>query len=184
MRIASAAAATISLALAVHASERAPSWGDAQLRRIHERLVADVPTWSRALDNGPLTLIHNDFNPRNIVARESDGELSLCAFDWELATIGLPQRDLAELLCFVLPENESPAIVARWIERYRLLLEREAGRSLHRGEWDYGFKAALCDLLVDRLASYAMVDRIRRQKFLPRVIRGWLHLYRCYPWPG
>jgi hydroxymethylglutaryl-CoA reductase (NADPH) len=171
-------------ALAAHAFEHSPAWKDSQFRHIHAHLIADVASWARPLDNGPRTLIHNDFNPRNLVVHERNGELKLCTFDWELATIGLPQRDLAEFLSFVVPESSSRAVVARWIERYRSLLEQESGRSLHRGEWDYGFRAALCDLLVDRLASYAMVDRIRRQNFLPRVVRGWSHLNRYYPWPG
>ena len=53
----------------------------------------------------PRTLIHNDFNPRNLCLRQTDGGLRLCAYDWELATLQVPQHDLAELLCFVLPPD-------------------------------------------------------------------------------
>ena len=53
------------------------------------------------------------------------GAERLCAYDWELATIGAPQRDLAEFLCFALaPEtaaNDAPA----WVQRYRVLLEEQ-----------------------------------------------------------
>jgi thioester reductase-like protein len=169
-------------ALATHAFEHASPWADRGLRRNHERLLNGLDTWATALDVGPLTLIHNDFNPRNVVIRGRGRTRSLCAFDWELSTMGLPQRDLAELLAFVLPEDAPRSTIARWIERHRALLERESGVALNRDEWDRGFRAAMCDLLVDRLASYAMVNRIRAQSFLPRVVRGWNNLFHHYRW--
>ncbi|HTE47150.1 MAG TPA: thioester reductase domain-containing protein [Gemmatimonadaceae bacterium] len=169
-------------ALAKHACEQSPSWSDATLRSVHERLVTGVGSWARALDVSPHTFIHNDFNPRNIAIRGAHGSLMLCAFDWELATVGVPQRDLAELLCFVLPVDAPQSEITKWIERHRTLLEAEARKSLRTDAWDVGFRAALCDLLVDRLASYAMVDRIRRQTFLPRVVRSWENIYQHFPW--
>ncbi|MEP6493890.1 MAG: thioester reductase domain-containing protein [bacterium] len=172
------------LALAKHARERSAPWSDSGLRRAHDRLVTDVGAWARALDVSPQTLIHNDFNPRNIAIRGGPGSLVLCAFDWELATFGVPQRDLAELLCFVLPPDASRPTIARWVERHRSLLQAESGEAFRVDMWDVGFRAALCDLLVDRFASYAMVDRIRRQSFLPRVVRSWQNLYQHYSWSG
>jgi len=171
-------------ALASHAFDHSPPWANRRLRETHERLVDQLSSWARALDAGPRTLIHNDFNPRNIAIRETAGGLALCAFDWELATIGAPQRDLAELLAFVLPENASRETIARRVEQHRDLLQREAGIELDPKEWERGFRAALCELMVDRLASYAMVDRIRAQTFLPSVVRGWNNLFHHYPWVG
>jgi hypothetical protein len=49
-------------------------------------------------------------------------------------------------------------------------------------EWELGFRAALCEMLVDRLAMYAMVDRFRPQRYLPRVVRTWMTLHTHYPW--
>jgi acyl carrier protein len=171
-------------ALATHAFLHSAGWADRRIRQTHERLVDNVGAWADALDAGPRTLIHNDFNSRNIAVRGDANGLSLCAFDWELATMGAPQRDLAELLAFVLPENASFETIARRVEQHRDLLQREAGTDLDREEWHRGFRAALCELVVDRLASYAMVDRIRAQSFLPRVVRGWNNLFHHYPWAG
>jgi hydroxymethylglutaryl-CoA reductase (NADPH) len=169
-------------ALADHAAERSSAWSDARLRRLHARLASDVSSWASELDGGPLTLIHNDFNPRNIAIRRTSDGLKLCAFDWELAAVGIPQRDLAELLAFVLPPDAPLAAISRWIERSRALLEAETGTRIERAAWSRGFSAALCDLLVDRLAFYAMIDRVRPQQFLPRVVRSWSNLHRYYPW--
>jgi hypothetical protein len=171
-------------ALAEHARTHSPSWSDHRLRRIHQRLVEDVASWARALGDAPRTLIHNDFNPRNIALRREPAGLRLCAFDWELATLGIPQRDLAELLCFVLPPDAPLASIARWVEHHRVLLADATGVTVPRAQWEAGFSAALCDVLVDRFASYAMIDRVRPQPFLPRVMRSWLNLFRHYPWAG
>ena len=168
-------------ALASHAFGRSAPWSDRQLRAAHERAITSLSKWSHALESGNRTLIHNDFNPRNFVLRRTPSGLELCAYDWELATMGLPQRDLVECLAFMLPERATRDAIADRIEQHRVALQRESATEIHRDEWEHGFRASLCDFLIDRLASYAMVDRVRRQAFLPRVARGWLNLYQHYP---
>ena len=168
-------------ALADHAFSR-PAWRDPALRSAHAACLKDLPSWSRALDDSPRTLIHNDFNPRNIAIRRRDDRLTLCAFDWELATIGAPQRDVAEFLCFVLRPDSPRDVVREWVERSRLLFNAAGQVDIDRARWARGFSAALCDLLVDRLAMLAMIDRVRPQSFLPRVVSTWLNLYDCFCW--
>jgi thioester reductase-like protein len=170
--------------LARHAHTRSAAFAVPRLRRIHDGRVEDVASWVGVLASMPQTLIHNDFNPRNIAIRRISGRLRLCAFDWELATIGAPQRDLAEFLSFALPPDASPRTIAWWVERYRALLVAESGVALAPVEWRTGFRAALCDLLVDRLAFYAMIDRVRPQPFLPRVVRSWLNIFEWTSGPA
>ncbi|CAN5785863.1 hypothetical protein BH18ACI5_BH18ACI5_25030 [soil metagenome] len=175
-------------ALAGHAAPYCVGWADPDIVRIHQLLVNEVGAWWPALEAGPRTLIHNDFNPRNICLRRAPsgrggsnrGELRLCAYDWELATLGAPQRDLAEFLCFVLTDTnvgDAPS----WIERHRLALERETGVSIDPHQWTQGFGSGLYDLLINRLATYAVVHRVRRQSFLPRVVATWRRLYDLFP---
>ena len=138
-------------------------------------------SWSRELDAAPRTIIHNDFNPRNIAIRRRHGRLVLCAFDWELATLGAPQRDVAEFLCFTLPPDASHDSARKWVERSRVLFAAAAEVEIDRARWERGFSAALCDLLVDRLAMLAMIDRVRPQSFLPRVVATWLNVFESLP---
>jgi hypothetical protein len=126
-------------------------------------------------------LIHNDFNPRNICLRHQPDGPRLVAYDWELATIGAPQHDLVELLCFVLTERASRHDVYGWIERHRLLLECDTGAEIDRRMWINGFRASLYDLMLNRLPMYCLIDRVRRQRFLPRVVRTWRRLYQWFP---
>jgi hypothetical protein len=183
-------------ALADHAAPAFSSWAHPDIAAIQRRLIANVGTWWRALETGPRTLIHHDFNPRNVCLRpvggsgtrelgsstdrqvgSSSDSLRLCAYDWELATIGAPQRDLAELLCFVLPADAGREAVDRWIERHRLALAAETGAAIDGDLWRCGFHSAVCDLLINRLALYALIHRIRRQPFLQRIVRTWWRLY-------
>ncbi|MES2179652.1 MAG: thioester reductase domain-containing protein [Gemmatimonadota bacterium] len=168
-------------ASADHALTHAPAWRNAFVARAHTRLLDAMPGWADALTALPRTLIHNDFNPRNVAIRH-ERKPRLCVFDWELATLGLPQRDLAELLCWTLSADASRADVAVWVERSREQLGAACGTRIDPVEWETGFRAALCELLVDRLAMYAMIDRFRPQPFLPRIVRTWTMLYRHFPW--
>lgn len=164
-------------ALAEHAAPAFSSWADPAIAAIQRRLIAEIGEWWPDMERGPRTLIHHDFNPRNICLRPGPRALRLCAYDWELATIGAPQRDLAELLCFVLPPDAPAAEIALWMEHHRRALSIETGSPIDPALWRLGFRAAVYDLLVNRLAMYALVHRIRRQTFLPRVVRTWRRLY-------
>ena len=98
------AAAPLWRGLADYASAPFGEWSAAFAQR-QQHLVATLADWWPRLLATPHTLIHNDFNPRNVVLRATTDGLRLCAFDWELVGIGLPQRDLAEFLCFVAGER-------------------------------------------------------------------------------
>jgi thioester reductase-like protein len=178
-------------ALAAHAAPRFSAWADPALATIHRRLIDTIQQWWPALEALPRTLIHNDFNPRNICLHGADRpsdrqdgddtDSRLIAYDWELACVGAPQRDLAELLCFVLSGDASDRDIDCLIERHRAELERETSTSIDRATWEEGFRAAVFDLMLNRLPMYALVHRVRRQSFLPRVVQTWRRLYGRFP---
>jgi len=172
-------------ALATNARPAFTSWAGPALVKAHESLLSGIDRWWRPLGDNLQTLIHNDFNPRNIMLRGQRGAvLRLCAYDWELATIGAPQRDLAEFLCFALAPETAADHALTWVQRYLGLLEEQTGTIIDPIEWKAGFRAALCDFLIDRLAMYAMIHHFRPQAFLPRVMCTWLALHHRFPWPS
>ena len=60
-----------------------------------DRVESRWAEFERALDGAPLTLVHGDFQPKNIrIGREAPTP-SLFVFDWEMAGWGLPAVDLA-----------------------------------------------------------------------------------------
>jgi len=168
-------------ALAAHAAPMFAQWAAPVLVDVHAELVTSISQWWPALEALPRTLIHHDFNTRNIAIRPTSEGPRLVAYDWELATVGAPQRDLAELLCFVLPYDAEVDELRHYVRRHRSQLERHSGRTLSPELWFEGFRSALNDVLVSRLAFYALIHRIRPQGFLPRVLNTWLRLHTLAP---
>ena len=169
-------------ALAEHAAPTFGAWTNDSVPALQHELIDRIGEWRPALERLPQTLIHHDFNPRNVCLRRRGGRSTLCAFDWELATIGAPVRDLAEFLCFVLPPDASPNHVEALIDRHLCALAAGTPVMVDRDAWRAGFAAALCELLVDRLSVYAMVNRVKAQTFLPRVLRTWHALFAVCGW--
>jgi thioester reductase-like protein len=160
-------------ALAHHAAPFFTEWGGRALVRRHQALVDRVGASWRVLDALPRTLIHNDFNPRNLAMRGTMAGPTLCAYDWELATLAVPQRDLAELCCFVLGTVPSRVDVMDLVELHRAKLQESAGQPIDPEAWQLGFRLSLQDLLVTRLPMYVLAHRVRPQRFLPRILQTW-----------
>ena len=153
-----------------HAASEYPDWYGLPERRLHQRLVHSLPDWSRELERIPRTLIHGDFNPRNLAFRREPAGLRLCAWDWELAELQVPQRDLAELLAFVLPADVAPSTVDSLVELHRRELSRWAGKSIDAAAWRRGYQLGLYDFLITRLSLYQLVHAFRPCAFLERVL--------------
>lgn len=153
------------------------AWTGQSLVALRTRFIDTIGQWWNELARLPQTLIHNDFNPRNLAFRQSTGGPTLCAFDWELARVGVPQHDLAELLCFLLPENADRQALAQSIDLHRSRLSALTGLAIDPRDWLKGFVLALQQLSIERLPLYALVDRFKPQPFMPRVMRNWVRLY-------
>ncbi len=114
-----------------YAAGEFPGWYSLPEQRLHQRILKSLPDWCRELEQMPRTLIHGDFNPRNLAFRRMPTGLRLCAWDWELAELQVPQRDLAELLAFVLSPDVLPSTVDSLVDLHRRELSRH-GREDHR----------------------------------------------------
>ena len=155
-------------AIAGHAATAFPHWvNDGTLAEL-EQTIADIPQWWPELEAMPRTLVHNDFSPRNIALRSDD--LSLVAYDWELATMHVPQRDLAELLAFVLTPDVEAATVEHHLEMHRRALQHASGATLDPALWRRGYRLALRDFLLSRLSLFLVAHTQRSYPFLHRVV--------------
>jgi hypothetical protein len=165
-------------ALAAHSEAFFTPWLAAPLLPLQEQLIASIDEWWPALRSLPQALVHNDFNPRNLVLRRTDRGPVPAILDWELATVGVPQHDLAELLCFVLPPQCDVPTLASILEQHRRTLQAATGVAIDHDEWRRGFELSLRYLMLYRLPLYTLMHRFSPQAFLPRVIRNWAVLYR------
>jgi hydroxymethylglutaryl-CoA reductase (NADPH) len=151
------------LAIAERNAAEFPDWIDAAAVYAIENAIAEIPDWWRELEEMPRTLVHNDFNPRNIALRADTREL--VAYDWELATLHVPQRDLAELLAFTLGPDADPARVDHHVGVHRSALERASGVELDPDSWRRGYRLALRDFAITRGGLYLIAPT---QSFLQR----------------
>ncbi len=156
-------------ALCEHAAD-AYDWYRLDHARTGLKLIEGLQDWWPELETMKRTLIHNDFNPRNVALRRSheDG-VRACIYDWELATVQVPQRDLAEFLAFSLRPDVDLRTVDAYVELHRAQLERHVGTRIDRGHWHRGYELALYDFAVTRLLLYFMAHTSSEYGFLPRV---------------
>jgi hydroxymethylglutaryl-CoA reductase (NADPH) len=161
------------LCLAVEAPAAAvmPGRFPARVWELRRRLAADVPGWWRDLEAQPRTLAHNDFQPRNVAIVDPRGRPRLCAYDWELATLLPPQHDLAELLTFTLRPDARAADVDHYLELQRRSLEETSGHGFDPVTWRSGYRACLCELLINRFTFYILADCLRPQASCERGLR-------------
>ncbi|KAF9091289.1 hypothetical protein BGX23_005291 [Mortierella sp. AD031] len=142
--------------------------------------------WAK-IEKSPRTLIHGDFNTRNICLRldPSTGAQKLCAYDWELACCHLPQRDVVEFLAFVLPPGSNEW--SHYIEYHRLALKAAfESQSQASGsssisprttinippsrEYMEVAKIALMDFAALRIAMYGVSNSFKQVDWLPRIL--------------
>ena len=116
------------------------------------------------------TIIHNDFNPRNITIRQ-DG--SVCIYDWELAVIDFPHRDIVEFLSFVLPESFDAEVLRKLLDFHYSLQPRVTPRDA----WKRAYSFALKEYLVTRVSFYLTGRIILEFEFAERIF---LNAFRMF----
>ncbi|MDT0684887.1 phosphotransferase [Autumnicola psychrophila] len=160
------------LALLKSAARNLPEVYTKENTGLLEDAIEKIPTYWDVLEQQPKTLIHNDFNPRNICFKNTGGSPQLCLYDWELATFHVPHYDVVEFLSFVLiPENYDQRL--KYMEYYREELNRLTGRYEDGEDFQRIFAYAALDFGLHRLGMYMMAHSISPYPFLPRVIHSY-----------
>jgi hydroxymethylglutaryl-CoA reductase (NADPH) len=170
------AASELWTSLADLAHREFPEWVTERDHRRWMETIAGLESWWPELEGLPRTLIHNDCSPRNFGLRSLADGYQLCVYDWELATLHVPQRDMAEMLAFTMYGAFSRSDVEVWLERHRVALERSSGVPLPKLEYERAFVLALRDFLINRVALYVIGHTCRDYRFLPRVFRTLMRL--------
>lgn len=136
----------------------------------HCQLVETVGDWWKHLDGMKKTLIYDDIQIRNLAMRSDKYKFRLELFDWEVPEIHVPQRDLIELLSYILdPNNVTDEEIANYIELNRRELEKISRISIDRTTWLAGCLYAMYDYYIDRLACQLMLHRVLVRPDITRV---------------
>ena len=110
------------------------------------------------------TLTHNDFNSRNIAIRKNGDS---CIYDWELAMINFPHRDIVEFLSFVLPENFDDSRLMNFLQyHYEISKATESWDT-----WKLAYIYSLKEFLVTRVSFYLTGKIVLDFNFAVRVLK-------------
>jgi len=113
-----------------------------------------------------MTLIHNDFNPRNIAIRSNGNP---CIYDWELATYGIPHRDIFELLAFTLVSNFESSDLIAVLKHHFALVQSLNNEDYSWSDYLYDFKLGGQAFLISRVNFYLTGSVLMNYPFIERV---------------
>ncbi|MFT6633440.1 MAG: hydroxymethylglutaryl-CoA reductase (NADPH) [Bacteriovoracaceae bacterium] len=120
-------------------------------------------------------VIHNDFNPRNTGVK-LDG--SVIAYDFELARIDCPQRDIIEFLSFTLGSEEIKQSTSEILSNYRIQLAKLGKFEFSDVEWKESLRYSLAKYISTRLNLYLLGNKITRYSFINLVVENTISLSR------
>ncbi|MCO4793675.1 MAG: hypothetical protein KC493_08190 [Bacteriovoracaceae bacterium] len=115
------------------------------------------------------TIIHNDYNPRNIALSNDE---KVVVYDYELARVDVPQRDVIEFLSFMLGSERLNMSLSEIMEFYRNELADEDEN------WNESLKFALAKYIATRVNLYMLGNKITRYPFLKYVVSNCITLGR------
>jgi hydroxymethylglutaryl-CoA reductase (NADPH) len=116
----------------------------------------------------PLTVVHNDFNPRNVALRKTGLP---CIYDWELAVKTIPHRDIVEFLCFAMPLDFEESDFRYYLD-YHYRQAAVNYPDINRDKWFDGYIYALKEFLVTRAAFYKVSEILMKLKFGDRIMQN------------
>jgi hydroxymethylglutaryl-CoA reductase (NADPH) len=134
----------------------------------HSRLTAIVngmPHWEKEAQeiNIDKVVIHNDCNPRNIAIRKNG---DVCIYDWELAVVDLPSRDIVEFLSFVLLPDFTKEEMMFYLNYYA---ERNLKYSIK--EWMKAYRYSLKTYIATRVSFYEVSGILIKYEFSERILK-------------
>lgn len=149
--------------LAEFAAKEFPEIFTSDSLEFHRAKIKTLKSQVALLQAGPKTLIHHDFNTRNIGFRGDRREPVI--LDWELSLVHSPFRDLVELISFSFDEDFSDEAITEAIHLYlghRAPTNRDYAEML----------ACQHDFILHRLSLYFVAHMHKECSFLGRVYRN------------
>jgi NADP-dependent 3-hydroxy-3-methylglutaryl-CoA reductase len=126
--------------------------------RTHRSWLKAFSTEIDELAQTPRTLIHHDFNPRNVALRTNS---EICVLDWELSVEHSPWRDVVEFLSFALnSDSDYPTLLA--------MLTAYKGQDLDEGDL-HSISICFREFILHRMMLYFVAHSHKECVFVARV---------------
>ncbi|WP_430409917.1 phosphotransferase [Kordia sp.] len=132
--------------------------------------IDDLENQAIAL-NVEKTIIHNDFNSRNIAIKNNGFPI---IYDWELAVIDVPHRDIIEFLSFVLLPNFTRDELYFYLKAHYQLYD-----STNWDAWLKAYQYSLKVYIITRLSFYEVSGILIPYDFSKRVLHTALKMLTC-----
>lgn len=126
----------------------------------HEHIIKTIPHWRSQIDLMHKTLIQNDCSLKNIAVYNKEGHKKAYIYDWEIATIHIPQRDIIEFLSYALPEKFESEILKRYLEMHRVQLSQVIQENIDSSQWLLGGLYAAQDFLLQRVLPQLPFEKL------------------------
>ncbi len=164
-------------------ASRFPHLITAECLAIYRHFLQDMERHLNTIKAFPMTLTHNDFNPRNICLRTWGTGYRLVAYDWELPCYQNPQRDLIEFLLYSMPEGTPLEVYDGYIRYYREALQRRTGSGFDEDNFSQVLYLNALKFAVVRFNLYLLAHNIMKFDFMDRIygnLRGFLIAKRSW----
>ena len=125
--------------------------------RLLEEILMCFPQQWKAITQAPLTLTHNNFSPRNMFLQGGEERLKMKLYDWDMAWVHVPQRDICEFLTWVTTGKSED--ILHYAEIYRQNLEHSSGRKFPVQEFFEIFEFACCDFLFSKIITAGVIHK-------------------------
>lgn len=130
-------------------------------------LIDTAGEWYAAKDAMPTAITHNDFNQRNV---GFDADDRVVALDWEITRRDSPQRDVAELLTFLLDPAVGVDTLEHHAEQHRAALAAN-GVPIDRDAYRAALAADLRCEAIDRVGMQMIFAAAFDLPYVPRINR-------------
>lgn len=145
----------------------------------HIRWIETIPEWWGRIDRLTKTLIFNDAQIRNLAVRSPASAPRLVLYDWECASVQLPQRDLVEFLSYAISERVTDSDVLGFLDAGRRKLARESGKAIEQLPWLQGCRLSIFDLHVNRMACQLTLHITLNRPDIERAFRASMRILAC-----
>ncbi|MCB0371259.1 MAG: phosphotransferase, partial [Bdellovibrionales bacterium] len=144
------------------------------LFKLYEESLENFEEVLASINSLDQSLIHYDLNPRNI-AFNSNQDVKV--FDWEFAAIGLPQRDLVELVLFScfknnVVQNMNHLSRIHFDNIYRNRNYDSHQLKIKKEEWEKGMILSLQEIVVKRLPFYFILSELSFCPYIDRLLEN------------
>ena len=167
-------------------NKREPSIWSALSVQLSKRIARNLPEIIEAFRQYPQCFVHNDASTRNVCIRSANDGMKrwACLYDWEIACIHVPQRDVTEFLTFAVEDGADADILTSYAEFYCKSLKQELiqlkscdtliEETTNRETFQMIFDFCMMEMFAEKIAAYGTVMGAFGVPFpfIPRLVRG------------